>query len=239
MSAYQNSNSYRNYEIISNDGLFNMDLYNEKQDQAEECNSIFDNLMNCGEPIYDGKGQELILPDEYTTFQIWNALNNCTLNIPPYWFMVKDTHDLITIEFSNSTGNRLRWLHPSPNNIGNGKKPANIKPHWKYCYSYRSSNESDNISHNKNLIEYVLIAICEGAVCTEEARALLNARSTQAIADKSVNVHHIKDYDSYYDIRNDPSNLLICTSEQHKAIHAAGAATVDECLQVCEKMRNK
>ena len=134
--------------------------------------------MNCGEPIYDRKGQELILPDEYTAFQIWNALNNCTLNIPPYWFMVKDTHDLITIEFNQSTGNRLRWLHPSPNNISNGKKPANLKSHWHYCYSYRSSNESDNISHNKGLFEYVLIAICECAVCTEEARALLNARST-------------------------------------------------------------
>lgn len=181
-----------------------------KTKTAEEYAEIFEQQMQEGQPIYNSKGEELILQDEEQFRQCYDEKDPARKDLPKSWFVSNHGNVISTYR------GRLEWL----------MKDTHVKHRDSYHFYVNGKI--------KIICDYALVALVFESPRFGTAEKLLEEESLYAFGnykdEDNVQTHHIIPKKKNKELINDPTNLEIMTCRAHKIAHSIPAefATPEE-----------
>lgn len=179
---------------------------------------IFERYMSQGLPVYDSKGNELILQDDEEFRQCYDENDPVRKVLPTSWF-VSNLGNLISVYRRN-------------------------KPEWLL----RDTNDKNRDTYHfqvggriKIIASYALVGLVFGSEKFGTAEALLEEQNVHCFGnfkeDLNVQSHHIKNKKDFPELINDPENIEFMTVRAHRLCHQIPAD--DAPMQEKQKFMQK
>lgn len=184
---------------------------------AETARKVFDDFMSQGLPVYDSKGNELILQEDEEFRQCYDADDSVRKVLPVTWF-ISNHGNLISVYRG-----KPEWLLKDQNDKN------------RDTYHFQTDGRI------KIIASYALVGLVFGSEKFGTAEALLEEQNVHCFGnfkeDLNVQSHHIKNKKDFPELINDPENIEFMTVRAHRLCHQIPAD--DAPMQEKQKFMHK